>query len=353
MLKILKWTLIVIIAAVISSWFSYNRIINSRGAGQAVEKVFSIKDGQGVKEISNNLKKEGLVDSPFFFNLYVAHQGWAAKFKAGDYKLSSGQSIREVAAKIVSGDAISKEITLTFKEGDTLDEIASIFSMEGIFSKKSFYDLAGYPRVNYDLDKSNPLPKDYSSEFAFLLDKPANTGLEGYLFPDTYNFYKDAQPDDAIQKMLGNFNKKLSDDLRQEIAKQGKTIFEIVTMASLIEKEVRSLRDMEIVSGIFWKRIKENQPLQLDATLSYVLSDSNPQHEYEETRIDSSYNTYMHKGLTPGPIANPGINAIKAAIYPKDTSYYYFLTTDEGENSRTIYSSTFEEHIRNKAKYLR
>ena len=170
------------------------------------------------------------------------------------------------------------------------------------------------------------------------------------MFPDTYRIYIDADLDDIIRKMLGNFDGKLTAKMREDISKQGKTIYEIVTMASLIEKEVRTEKDMKIVSGIFWNRIKNGQALQSCASLAYILGVNKAQYTTEDTKIISPYNTYQNPGLPPGPISNPGIQAIKAAIYPTDTDYNYFLTNPA--NGETIFSKTFNEHIKNKNKYL-
>jgi len=151
--------------------------------------------------------------------------------------------------------------------------------------------------------------------------------------------------------MLSNFDSKFTPEMRAEIENQGKTVYEIVTMASIIQKEVRSEKDMKMVSGIFWNRIKNGQALESCATLAYILGENKPQYTYEDTRIDSPYNTYMNRDLPPGPIANPGIEAIKAAIWPTDSNYNFFLSSSDG--GETIYSRTFEEHVRNKEKYLR
>ena len=139
--------------------------------------------------------------------------------------------------------------------------------------------------------------------------------------------------------------------MRAEIAWQKKTIYEIVTMASIIEKEVRSRADMKIVSGIFWDRIKNGQGLESCATLAYILGVNKPQYTLEDTKIDSPYNTYKYRGLPPGPIANPGLNAIQAAIYPEFTANNYFLS--DPATGQTIYSQTLEEHNLNKYKYLK
>jgi UPF0755 protein len=147
---------------------------------------------------------------------------------------------------------------------------------------------------------------------------------------------------------LNNFDNKLPPELREEIAKQKKTIFEIITMASVIEKEARG-EDMALISDIFWRRIGEGIALQSDATVNYATGKYETQPSLDDLEIDSPYNTYKYRGLPKGPIGNPGLEAIRAAIYPKANNYWYFLHTKDGQ---TIYSRNFNEHKANKLKYL-
>ena len=195
-----------------------------------------------------------------------------------------------------------------------------------------------------------PGSKDFSTDFSFLSDKPKNLSLEGYLFPDTYEVKKGAGSEDIIKKILNNFDKKLNSDLRTEIKNQGKSIFEIITIASLIEKEVRTFEDKKLVSGVLWKRLESNMPLQVDATIAYITEKKTTKVLKTDTQIDSLYNAYKYSGLPLGPICNPGIESIKAAIYPENSEYWYYLSTPEGE---TIFSRTLEEHNIAKAKYLK
>ena len=155
---------------------------------------------------------------------------------------------------------------------------------------------------------------------------------------------------DLAEMMRANFEKKLTPDLRAKIEEQGKTIFEIITMASIIEKEVITLEDKKLVSGILWKRIGIGMPLQSCATISYITGKKTTKVSVEETQIDSPYNTYKYAGLPIGPICNPGMDSIIAAIEPEQSPYWYHLSTLEGE---TIFSRTFEEHNIAKAKYLK
>jgi UPF0755 protein len=173
--------------------------------------------------------------------------------------------------------------------------------------------------------------------------------MEGYLFPDTYFIEKDDTAEIMLEKFLNNFSRHISSEDLEQIEKTGRNIFEIVTMASIIEREVQTDEDRRIVSGIFWKRIADGHPLQSCATLAYFLGIDKPQFSYEDTQIESPYNTYLNVGLPPGPIANPGEASIKAAIYPQENDYYYFLS--DMSSGEIIYSKTLEEHNANKIKY--
>jgi len=286
------------------------------------EKLFLVEKGQGFFQIAENLEKEGLIKNKYFFDFYVLIQGKTEKLQAGEYELSSSMGISEIAQKIISGDVVKEEITII--EGWNLKDIGFYFENRGMFQAEELYD--------------------------------ERADLEGYFFPDTYQTRKGATLEEIINKAVDNFNKKLTQELRNEIERQGKTISEIVTMASLIEKEVKTKEEKEIVSGIFWKRIKEGRPLDSCATIAYILGGGN--WTFEEMRkeiakgkeIDSPYNTYKYLGLPVGPICNPGLESIEAAIYPKDSEYWYYLSTPEGE---TIFSQTLEEHNIAQAKYLK
>lgn len=316
----------------------YDYCISSAVDKNGSDTSFIINRGESVKQIGADLKKEGLIKSKTAFEIFVWANEKEAGFQAGEYVLSPKLNLKEIIRTLTSGETLNKERTIKIIEGWTIEDMGAYLEKESVVSKKEFSDLA-----KIKLEKNN------FSDYDFLKDNKSGS-LEGYLFPDTYRIFKDATGEDIIKKMLANFGAKLNLELRAEIKKQNKTIFEIITMASLIEKEVGGEKDMKIVSGILWQRLGIGQALQLDATLSYVLNDNKTSHSQEETEINSPYNTYRNKGLPPGPIANPGLNAIKAAIYPAKTEYNYFLTTKEG---KIIYSRTFEEHKLNKARYLK
>ncbi|MDD2681217.1 MAG: endolytic transglycosylase MltG [Patescibacteria group bacterium] len=248
------------------------------------------------------------------------------------------------------------EETVRLIEGWNSRDMAQYFERQGIWQGEEFLEASGFPQVDYNKVDDLPPLVDYSSEFSFLADKPKNRSLEGYLYPDTYRIFASSSPDELIKKMLNNFDSQLTDKMRADIKAQGKSIYEIVTMASILEKEAPMSyssgdnRDARIISGIFWRRIAVGQALQSCATLAYILGVNKAQYTTADTKIESPYNTYQYRDLPPGPISNPGILAIEAAIYPLSTSYNYFLTPSGSSN--IVYATTYAEHLNNKRKYL-
>ena len=348
----MKYFLIVLLVLIIIVFcflfFVYQGIYLPKGPGSAETVSFLVRQGEGAEEISVNLKERGIIKYSYLFRIYVLFQEKAEKLQAGEYELSSGMNIPEIVDKLASGEAIKKTITII--EGWNLRNIGWYLENKEMFMAEELFELVGFPLIDYSKATDYPEPKDFSEEFDFLEDKPKNLGLEGYLFPDTYEIFFEEGIKDIVRRMLDNFDRKLTLELKEEIASQEKSIFEIVTMASLIEKEVRTIEDKKIVSGILWKRLKSRMPLQVDATISYITGRKTTEITKEELKINSPYNTYKYKGLPLGPICNPGLESIKAAIYSKQSEYWFYLSTPEGE---TIFSKTLREHNEAITKYLR
>lgn len=311
------------------------------------ELIFVIEKGQGSREIAVNLEEQGLIKSTPIFRLYVAGKGVSRKLQAGPYQLSFSMNVSQMVEKFVVGDVIKEEITLI--EGWNLRDVGWYFEGKGMFMAEELFELVGFPLIDYSQTTDLPEPKDFSLDYDFLEDKPENVNLEGYLFPDTYQIGVGESIEEIVRRLLANFDRKLVPDLRAEIENQNKTIFEIITMASLLEKEVRTLEEKKMVSGVLWKRLENNMPLQVDATITYITGKKTVKISKEETQIDSPYNSYKYAGLPLGPISNPGIESILAAIYPEESQYWYYLSLPSGE---TIFSKTLEEHNLAKAQYL-
>jgi len=303
--------------------------------------VFNISEGEGVNEIAANLEEQGLINSSYIFEWYVYFDNSQSSFIAGDYELMPSQNVKEIVSLLTAGQSV-KENSITTLEGWTSQEIDQYLADEGILSAGDFLAVAQTKNVD------NILP---GNTYTFFVDKPAEADLEGYLFPDTYRLFLDATAEDIVEKMLDNFGVKFTEQMRQDAADGNMSIFGIVTLASIIEKEVALDKDREIVAGIFYNRLNNNIGLQSDATVNYVTNGDRPQPTAEDLEVDSPYNTYKYRGLPPGPISNPSLSSIMAAIYPADTDYFYFLSRINDDGS-TVFSKTYEEHLSNKAKYL-
>lgn len=299
--------------------------------------TFVIQPGEGVNQISQNLKDAGLISSMWNFEVYVWLRHWGTRLQAGEYVIPQNATIREVAQLVAAGKDAVVERSITVIEGWTISDIAGYLEREQVVSAAEF--TAATQRL---ADRQL---------VSALADKPNGASLEGYLFPDTYRVYRGATGEEIVLKMLNNFEAKLTQELREQIKASGHSIFETVTMASIVEREGRHPEDGPVIAGIFWKRLDAGWALESDATLNYVLprDQQKPSLGAAELANTSLYNSYKYKGLPPGPIANPGIRALQAAAQPQKSPYWFFLTTPDGT---TKFGATFEEHVANKRRYL-
>lgn len=313
-------------------YFRY-QVYHSHGEKNQVI-IFEVKKGEGNEIIASNLENKKIISSKFYLYYYIYSNQLLSKIMPGAYMLSGNLTIPEVVHVITNPEA--QAVKITFPEGLTVKDMAALL-------KKNGFDDAGFR------DLSSSIPESLQKRYAFLSDQKI-TSLEGYLFPDTYFFKKDLTAENIAKKMLDNFENKLDEKILSEIKNQNKKLVDIINLASIVEKEVPTEADMKIVAGIFENRLSIDMALQSDATLSYLLDDTVDSHTIEETNIVSPYNTYKNKGLPPGPIANPGMQAILAVIYPQKTDYTFFLTAGKGAEKKVYYAKTYEEHLANKRK---
>ncbi len=316
-----------------------------KNSQETTDKIFFIEKRESAFNISERLEENELVESSFLFNLYIFVSGNYTNLQAGQYFLNQNMNVIQIAQKIIKGET-AKDI-ITIPEGWNLRDIAWFFENKGFFQAEEVLEITGFPAIDYSTINDLPDLKDYKG-YDFLQNKPQNISLEGYLFPDTYELEKNFSVEDFIKKTLDNFSRKIDQNLKQEIEKQNKTIFEIITMASLIEREAREVEDKEIVSGILWKRLENNIPLQVDATILYFTGKTTTILK-DDLNTNSPYNTYQNRGLPLGPICNPGMESILASVNPQSSDYWYYLSTPQGE---IIFSETLNEHNIAKAKYL-
>ncbi len=322
------------LAGIYEIYFFHPQFIGSR--------TIEIPTGFGSRTIGTKLKNEGFIRSKWMFVVYVTLHGEASLLKPGTYDLES-ISIPRIAQALVKGTA--REIIITLPEGGTTTDLEQILDSHGIAGASAFGQFAAHPQST-----------DINKRYPFLNTALAISGLEGYLFPDTYYMFKHASPEDIVDAFLQNFDKKITSKIHDDIARADKNLHDIVIMASLIEKEVISDEDRRMVSGILWNRLRLGIPLQVDATISFIKKQynaadmSNGRISHADLLLKSPYNTYLYRGLPAGPISNPGLSAIMAAIHPTPSSYLYYLSTLDG---RTIFSQTLDQHNIAKHKYLK
>ncbi len=281
-----------------------------------IGQVVTIEPGESLQSISKMLYETNAIKSTFIFRTTVILLGGEKKMKAGDYLLDRKESPIELAYRFVDGSYHLAITKITIPEGWNIYQMAD-------YLKKSI--------VNFE-----------RAEFVSLAKEK-----EGYLFPDTYFISPAIKIPRLLMLMEKNF--EIKKDSIPAFATTTRSVKDIVTMASILEGEARTTESRKIIAGILWKRLSLNMPLQVDSTFSYINGKNTYELTNEDLQIDSPYNTYKYRGLPPGPIGNPGVDALEAALNPISTKYLYFLSSKSGT---MYYATTFEQHKRNKELYL-
>jgi len=289
-----------------------------------VNRIISIKKGETLNEVAEKFEKENIIKSAFWFETL----GWVLKtekdVKAGEYFFENRLSAVHLM-KSITGESYKNEfVKITIPEGYSIRDIGFLFEGKGIWQAEELWEVTGLPATK--------------------------ESMEGYLFPDTYYIPAGISPRSFVEVARETFEEKITKALEKEIQDSGHSLNEIITMASLLEKEAARETDRKIIAGILWKRIEEGMPLQVDAVFPYIIEKYSLWLTTEDLKVDSPYNTYLYKGLPAGPIANPGIDAVKAALEPEETPYWYYLSDREGN---LYYSVTYEEHLTKKEMYLK
>ncbi len=322
----LYFIFIFFIVGIITLYLYFNKTINTKYKGFSGEKIITIDKGSSITRVSKILEREGVIKSSEFFKIAYKLYFRGRVINAGDFKFDKPLSIIDVLKKLISEYGIL--VSFTIKEGDSIFDIAERLEKNSIFKKKYF--------LNFVRENTY-----FISDLA-----PRAKSLEGYLYPDTYKFSKGIGIRKLVSIFVENFRKNFFPVWNKRPKSYMFTINETVTLASLIEKETSSKRERSIISSVFHNRLKKGMLLQCDPTFIYALKLDGVWRGkigYKEIKYNSPYNTYLYKGLPPGPIANPGIESIKAAIYPKLTKYLYFVSKNDGTH---YFSKTLKEHNR-------
>lgn len=297
-------------------WVAANDVLALNKPAKTATITISNEDSFG--DVADKLKDEGLIEYKFLFNLFATFTRSKDDVVAGTFTLNTDMDYRALLSGMSANSATRATVTVTIPEGYTIDQIFALLEEKSVASVEDLQDMA----ANHD----------YAFSFLQDLELGDYHRLEGYLYPDTYEFTTPQNPLYVINKMLVRFDEQFTEDMRQKVADSGYTIHEIVTIASLIEKETDG-SDRANIASVIYNRL--NNPnggtqgyLQIDATLAYINGGKVPTEE--DKSIDSPYNTYLYKGLPAGPISNPGLESIQAAMNPNSTSYYYYALGDDG-----------------------
>jgi UPF0755 protein len=282
------------------------------------------------REIAELLKEKGLLRSTALFSLYSKVKGYDRTFKAGTHPLDGTMSMSEIALLLTMNPPLPPDRKVTIVEGLTVREIASVLAAEAGVDSAGFVEHA--------------MNRDEAQQFGI-----DNETLEGYLFPDTYYVKVNSSPLEIIGRMTGRFQTVFNDSLKARAKKLGMTEKEAVILASIIECEAACDNERPFVSQVFHRRLKLKLPLAANPTIQYAIGCKRRLLD-EDLTLASPYNTYIHRGLPPGPVSNPGGKSLRAALYPADTSYLYFVADGKG---RHVFSRTFSEHTKAVQQYKR
>ncbi len=278
-----------------------------------------------IDQVATELKNAGMIEYKWLFKLYSQFSHADTKIDPGTYDVSTELDYRALVTALQFGSGNQEVTRITFPEGYTLEQVFALLEENHISRVTDLYE---------SMDNSD-------FDFTFLEDIPSNVNdkLEGYLFPDTYDFYQGESADVAIRRFLRNLNSKFTESMRVNAENRGLTVHEVLTMASLIEKEAGSVEEMPTIASVIYNRLNSGMHLQLDTTINYIMGTNTLNVTIEDTEIDDPYNTYLYEGLPPGPICNPGMAAIEAVLYPESTDYWYWYAY-EGEN---YFFTTYDE----------
>ncbi len=336
--RVVKTTIVISIILLLSALFAF-LIIKYAGdmiglSGSGVKKSFEIPKGSNIKQIAKILEKEGIIDSDTVFTMYCKINGAGSGFLAGKHTFYDAMSYNDIIEELKVNRSSQDQISVTFPEGTTLRQAAEILEKKKICNAKELIETFN----NYE---------DETFDYLGLIEKG---GLkfydkEGYFFPDTYLFYEDTDPKYICEIITLTFNKKVYQPFYAKMVKKNLSLDQTLALASIIQKEATSYESMQNVSSIFWNRLNNSDvypKLQSDPTRKYVEEVIKPNISLGNEEMYTAYNTYEGNGLPPGPICNPGVDAIKAALNPSNTDYYFFC--NNVKTQEFFYAKTYSEH---------
>ncbi len=311
----------VAIITVICLYFGINGLFVKK-----VEKEIVIAEGESANSVIEQLADEGIIKSKFIMKAVLKVSGASSKVQSGTVKVSSKMSYGRIKNQLLAAQQTTVKVTIP--EGYELVDIVKVLAEKMNIPEQEFFEEIKHGKFDYEFI-TDELPL-------------GENRLEGYIFPETYFMDKDMSAHQVLDVCLAQFDKIYDSKMREQTKKMGFSIHQMVTLASIIEKEGKT--DLDKISSVFHNRLKSNEFSNLEscATVIYVTKQPKDRLTYQDIKVDSPYNTYLYKGLPPGPIASPGKKAIMAAIYPAETDYFYFSAEEGGVNT---FSRTYNEHL--------
>lgn len=292
---------------------------------------FSVNEGDNLFNVVSRLKEKELIKNEFLFKVYIKNNNLNTNIKPGEYCLNNDTSIRSFVEMLNKGSKESSLLKITIPEGYDIEQIAKLMEEKGIISSKEFINSC----------------KKYKVPSYIKSNSKAKYALEGYLFPDTYEFNKNVTGEEIIDKMLNQFQ-LIVKDIEKESSSKIDDMQKIIIIASIIEKEARIDEDRAKIASVIYNRLNKNMMLQVDATVLYALGEHKSKLTYDDLKIKSPYNTYVTNSLPPGPICSPGVESIKAALFPVKTNYVFYVLEDEKKH---FFTNNYNDFLKAKERY--
>lgn len=314
-------------------------LVNPVNPDDSSSHEFAVAEGESINSVADRLLEEGIIVDSDLFRRYVQYAGTDVDIQAGSFVLRADMTIDEVMRELQHG--MKTSVSVTIREGLRAEEIASILEQAGVVSAQAFLDVVQQGTV----------------EAPFIGDRPegAPSSLEGFLFPDTYDLPKSANARDVVLIMINNWETRVPVDLRARAERQGLSLYRTVILASIVEREAQAPDERPIIAGVYINRLNQSMPLQSDPTVQYAKGYDpqtdlwwNPMLQEDAQTALSPFNTFLHPGLPPAPICNPGLAAIQAALDPQGSDYLYFYAKGDGSHA---FASTYAEHLANQERY--
>jgi UPF0755 protein len=319
-------------AVVVGLFFiKYTNVVNHPLSVDTDKVTINVDSGMTFYSLLDQLVEEDIIKDKNFVKLAIKYNDISTQIKAGQYTLDSTLSLAQLLQALENGAISDDYIKVTIPEGYSIETIASLLEDNGLITKDVFLDVC----LNYELPK-------YINE-----NEELKYNLEGYLFPDTYLFNTDSSAEEIINKLISRFE-IIIEEVKEEYNVDIEDLNKVMTIASIVEKEAKAPEERSVIASVINNRILKNMPLQIDATVLYAIGEHKDKLLYSDLEVESVYNTYLHKGLTPGPICNPGRQSIEAALNPCESNYLYYVYDVEGKH---YFTDNYNDFLEAKNRY--